>query len=107
MKMTRILKGLIVAAVMAGTLLMVPSAAHAAVFVGVGIAPPAIPVYDQPIAPGDGYLWTPGYWAYGDEPSGRPATGDGAAAATSGTPATGVATSATTAASTTALATSE
>jgi hypothetical protein len=36
--------------------------------IGVGVAitigPPAIPVYEQPICPGDGYLWTPGYWAY-------------------------------------------
>ena len=28
-------------------------------------APPALPVYDQPICPGDGYIWTPGYWAWG------------------------------------------
>ena len=28
-------------------------------------APPAIPVYDQPPMPGDGYIWTPGYWAWG------------------------------------------
>ena len=27
-------------------------------------APPAIPQYDQPPAPGDGYIWTPGYWAW-------------------------------------------
>jgi len=31
-------------------------------------APPALPTYDQPEAPGDGYIWTPGYWAFG--PSG-------------------------------------
>jgi hypothetical protein len=24
--------------------------------------PPPLPDYDQPQAPGDGYLWTPGYW---------------------------------------------
>ena len=28
-------------------------------------APPALPSYDQPPAPGDGYIWTPGYWAFG------------------------------------------
>lgn len=28
-------------------------------------APPPLPQYDQPIAPGDGYIWTPGYWAFG------------------------------------------
>jgi len=27
-------------------------------------APPPLPTYDQPQAPGDGYLWTPGYWAW-------------------------------------------
>lgn len=29
------------------------------------IAPPALPVYVQPPCPVEGYLWTPGYWAYG------------------------------------------
>jgi hypothetical protein len=29
------------------------------------IAPPVLEVYTQPYCPGDGYLWTPGYWAYG------------------------------------------
>src|ERR1700749_2365648 len=46
-------------------------ATYAQVSVGVGItariAPPEIPVYEQPECPGDGYLWTPGYWAYGDD----------------------------------------
>ena len=28
--------------------------------------PPPLPEYDQPEAPGDDYLWTPGYWAWGD-----------------------------------------
>jgi hypothetical protein len=26
--------------------------------------PPALPEYSQPDCPGDGYLWTPGYWSY-------------------------------------------
>lgn len=26
--------------------------------------PPALPQYDQPPCPGDGYIWTPGYWDY-------------------------------------------
>ncbi|MGZ3756410.1 MAG: YXWGXW repeat-containing protein [Mucilaginibacter sp.] len=43
---------------------------YAQVSVGIGvsvrIAPPAIPVYTQPPCPVDGYLWTPGYWAYDD-----------------------------------------
>lgn len=41
---------------------------YAQVSVGVSIsariAPPAIPVYVQPECPVDGYIWTPGYWAY-------------------------------------------
>jgi hypothetical protein len=44
---------------------LVPAASFAGVFISVGIAPPALPVYTQPLCPGDGYLWTPGYWAYG------------------------------------------
>ena len=35
------------------------------VAVSVGIAPPVIPVYTQPLCPAPGYLWTPGYWAWG------------------------------------------
>ncbi len=45
---------------------VVPASSFAGVFVSVNIAPPALPVYVQPVCPGDGYLWTPGYWAYGD-----------------------------------------
>jgi len=41
------------------------STSQSAVFVSVAIAPPPIPVYTQPICPGPGYLWIPGYWAYG------------------------------------------
>jgi len=44
--------------------LAVPSSAQVAVGVRVGIAPPPLPYYSQPICPGDGYLWTPGYWAW-------------------------------------------
>ena len=47
-------------------LLAAPAASYGAVFISVGFAPPALPVYTQPICPGDGYLWTPGYWAYGN-----------------------------------------
>src|ERR1700731_4829681 len=47
---------------------LVVLAASAAAFGQVGlmitIAPPPLPVYEQPICPGDGYIWTPGYWAY-------------------------------------------
>ena len=38
--------------------------------IGIGLSanfgPPALPIYEQPICPADGYLWTPGYWAFYD-----------------------------------------
>ena len=37
-----------------------------AVSVSISVAPPFLPVYEQPLCPGPGYIWTPGYWAYGD-----------------------------------------
>src|SRR6202012_4138696 len=40
--------------------------AQISVGVSVRIAPPALPVYEQPPCPVDGYLWVPGYWAYDD-----------------------------------------
>ena len=50
-------------------LFVMPAASYAQVAVGVSIriGPPALPVYEQPPAPADGYLWTPGYWAYGPD----------------------------------------
>jgi hypothetical protein len=50
--------------IVAAALALAPAASFAGVFISVGFAPPALPVYVQPIAPGDGYLWNPGYWAY-------------------------------------------
>jgi WXXGXW repeat (2 copies) len=44
---------------------IVPKASYA--FVSITIAPPELPVYAQPACPVEGYIWTPGYWAYGDE----------------------------------------
>lgn len=38
--------------------------ALAQVAISVNFAPPALPVYDQPQCPEDGYLWVPGYWAW-------------------------------------------
>ena len=31
------------------------------------VAPPALPVYEQPPCPTEGFLWTPGYWAHGPD----------------------------------------
>jgi hypothetical protein len=43
------------------------SMAQISLNVSVNVPPPELPVYDQPPIPGDGYIWTPGYWAWGDD----------------------------------------
>src|SRR5258707_9608873 len=42
-----------------------PAASFAQVAVSITVAPPPIPVYEQPLCPTEGFLWTPGYWGYG------------------------------------------
>jgi hypothetical protein len=48
-------------------LLAFSSASFAQIGISVSFGPPAIPVYEQPICPGDGYIWTPGFWDYADD----------------------------------------
>src|SRR5271168_4769910 len=50
------------------SVLSLSTASSAQIGIGssVRIGPPALPVYAQPICPGPGYLWTPGYWAWND-----------------------------------------
>jgi hypothetical protein len=44
------------------------SAASPAQFrVAITFGPPALPVYEQPVCPGEGYIWTPGYWYWDDD----------------------------------------
>ncbi len=43
------------------------SSAQVAVGITVGFAPPDLPIYEQPICPEEGYIWTPGYWAWDDD----------------------------------------
>jgi hypothetical protein len=52
---------------LAAILFAIPASSYAGVFISVGIAPPALPVYVQPVCPEPGMMWTPGYWAYGDD----------------------------------------
>jgi hypothetical protein len=55
-------------ALLAAVLLILSRAAYGAeVAVSVNIAPPPLPVYEQPPLPAPGYIWTPGYWGYGPE----------------------------------------
>jgi hypothetical protein len=46
-----------------------PSSAQIGIGIGISvhIGPPALPVYEQPICPTPGFLWTPGYWAWNDD----------------------------------------
>lgn len=50
---------------MAGVALQ-PATAQIAIGFSVTVAPPPLPIYEQPPIPGAGYIWTPGYWAWGD-----------------------------------------
>ena len=43
-----------------------PVVSFAQVSVSITVGPPELPVYDQPVCPGDSYIWTPGYWAWAD-----------------------------------------
>lgn len=52
---------------MLGALFFFAAPSFAQVGISVSFGPPAIPVYEQPVCPGDGYIWTPGYWAYADD----------------------------------------
>ena len=38
--------------------------------VSAAVTPPALPEYEQPECPQDGYLWQPGYWAYSVDSNG-------------------------------------
>jgi hypothetical protein len=46
-------------------ILSVSASAFAQVSISVNFGPPPLPVYEQPLCPGDGFIWVPGYWAWG------------------------------------------
>jgi hypothetical protein len=50
-------------------MLGIPASSGAQVSVGVTVAfaPPDLPVYEQPVCPQEGYIWTPGYWAWDED----------------------------------------
>jgi hypothetical protein len=60
---------LLVTFVLASFMMTISTASTAQIAVGISvrIGPPALPVYEQPLCPGAGYLWTPGYWAWDDD----------------------------------------
>src|SRR6204780_4843946 len=47
-------------------MLAISAASFAQIGVSISVGPPALPVYEQPPVPAQGYLWTPGYWANGN-----------------------------------------
>jgi hypothetical protein len=47
--------------------LSISVAAGAQIGISVSFGPPALPIYEQPPCPAEGYIWTPGYWAYDNE----------------------------------------
>jgi WXXGXW repeat (2 copies) len=55
--------------VMAIVVLSLSAASFAQIAVGISVrvGPPALPIYAQPICPGPGYFWTPGYWGWNDD----------------------------------------
>jgi hypothetical protein len=61
MRIARILTAILIMAI--------PAASFGQIGIRIAIGPPMLPVYEQPICPGDGYMWTPGYWAYDDSVS--------------------------------------
>ncbi|MGA8154018.1 MAG: YXWGXW repeat-containing protein [Terriglobales bacterium] len=48
-------------------MLALSAASFAEIGVSITVGPPPLPVYEQPPCPGDGYIWTPGYWAYDND----------------------------------------
>jgi hypothetical protein len=63
MRPSRVLSSVLFASMM----LAVPAFSAPGILLSINIAPPELPIYDQPECPGDGYMWTPGYWAYSDD----------------------------------------
>src|SRR6202046_4452303 len=68
MRKLTIIRTLLLALCVPLALAAMPSPAFAQIAVGISVhvGPPAIPVYVQPPCPTEGFLWTPGYWAYGN-----------------------------------------
>ena len=68
MRFAKSIRALIVAAAMIALLAFSGTTSAQVRFVfSVGFAPPGLPVYEQPICPGEGYIWVPGYWSWDDD----------------------------------------
>jgi WXXGXW repeat (2 copies) len=65
----RVVRSALTPILLALALIAAPKVSVAQIAVGVNITidPPELPDYDQPEIPGPGYIWVPGYWAWGDD----------------------------------------
>ncbi len=63
--MTKSIYGIIAAVLIAAVPIAAPAQFSIGVGFTVGVPPPPMPVYSQPVAPYPNYMWTPGYWAWG------------------------------------------
>jgi hypothetical protein len=52
---------------LAAPMIAMPTTSYAQIGISITLAPPPLPIYAQPPLPELGYIWTPGYWAWGDE----------------------------------------
>ena len=63
----RILRSSIVALMLSGCSIAAITTfadAQSSINVTVSVAPPPLPIYEQPPLPGEGFIWVPGYWAW-------------------------------------------
>jgi len=70
MFMGRYIRSISIAFLLLGVFLLAsPSESHAQIAVGISVSfgPPELPVYEQSICPAEGYIWTPGYWAWDED----------------------------------------
>ena len=70
MKRIRSSASVVLCSIFFGIVMMaLPATSGAQIGIGLSVnfGPPALPVYEQPPCPSPGYLWTPGYWAYGPD----------------------------------------
>src|SRR6202051_2524110 len=63
----RFIRTLLFALLFSLVALCMSAASFAQIGVLITFAPPPLPIYEQPLCPGEGYIWTPGDWAYGED----------------------------------------
>lgn len=67
MNATRIVRWILPALLLMFVSTVGPTLTQAQIAITVTVAPPALPVYEQPPCPEEGWMWVPGYWAWGEE----------------------------------------